>query len=321
LRGALGARTTSAGDLDGSPRSFVPNASLGARAGIAATDDLEVYIGMVVPVALAVSPEVELDELGQTTEIGFERWVTDRFAFGVRTRNGAVYSYDGDGAKVFFAADFGLRVALDGKRRPLSAPARRGGVGAFVATEWRVMGLAKHLSHGPGVAAGITVLGDHLKIGLAAHNRPGPINPKTFRVRPTGGQTYKGQEEVDLRSDGGVFGLMLAPSFDVPGLEALNVELPVTVGQAAYGFYLEGDDRKTPDGRRVSAWENDLFEGKDSSPALGLDLGIKLGVHVPGAPWLLPYVALHYDLTPGFDTFVTDSYGGPSGALGLEIGM
>ena len=99
----------------------------------------------------------------------------------------------------------------------------------------------------------------------------------------------------------------------------MSVELPLAIGQAAFGFYLPAKDRVTPDGRRVSAWENELFGGKDSSPAIGLEAGIKVAVKLPSAEWLAPYVALRYTWSLGFDTLVRSSYDGPSAALGLQF--
>ena len=87
----------------------------------------------------------------------------------------------------------------------------------------------------------------------------------------------------------------------------MSVELPLAIGQAAFGFYLPAKDRVTPDGRRVSAWENELFGG------------IKVAVKLPSAEWLAPYVALRYTWSLGFDTLVRSSYDGPSAALGLQF--
>jgi hypothetical protein len=324
LRGALGARTT-AGDLTNPAsgaeveRSLAPTIEVGARAVVAATDDLDVHVGLAIPVALAVAPSTELEELGQLLELGLERRIGDRVSLSLRARAGGMYGYGGDGAKLEAGADLGVRVSLDGPRTAPVEAERDGGVGAFVATEWRIMGLAGHTSHGPGAAVGVTLLGGHLKLGLVTHARPGPLNPTTFAVSPASGASYKGRSELALRSDGAFVGALVAPSFGLPGAPAIDVEIPVAFGQSAYGFYLSGDDRVTPDGRRVSEWEDELFEGKDSSPAFGGEIGLKIGIRLPGG--LKPYAAFRHAFTLGFDTVVKDDYGGPTGALGVEVEM
>lgn len=45
----------------------------------------------------------------------------------------------------------------------------------------------------------------------------------------------------------------------------------VTVGQGGFGSYLESENRETPDGRKPSAWENELLDGRGSSFGLGID--------------------------------------------------
>jgi hypothetical protein len=325
FRTSLGARTTRAADLADDPRSVVLTTDIGLRAtvhtSLSSSRDLELYLGVLAPVAIAISPATDLEELAQVGEVGADYWLTKRVALSLQLRGGGSYGYDGDGAKAIGQANVGVRVALDDHHRVRDdVPEKKDGLGLFVATEWRAYGLASHLSHGPAFAAGASFFDRHLKVGLLATTRPGPINAETFPTSPLqAGQTYKGRASLPLRSDGGFIGLLVAPSFDIPSVESINVELPIAIGQSAYGFYLHGDDRKTPDGRRVSAWENDLFGGKDSSPAIGIDAGVKVGLRIPGARWLKPYVAGRYSLNLGYDTLVTNNYNGPSAAIGLEI--
>lgn len=193
-------------------------------------------------------------------------------------------------------------------------------VGWFVGLDWRAMGLAGHFSHGPGFQGGVTLLRGRLKLGVAGFARPGPINPATFTVQASGGQTYNGSSTLNLRSDGGLFGLMVAPVLPVPGVEWLSAELPVTLGQGAFGFYLHGEDRDTPDGRRVSAWENELLDGRDSSFGLGLDAGLRLVVRPDANALVRPYVGVHYSTVLGYDSYVRASYSGFSAVLGMQLG-
>jgi hypothetical protein len=181
--------------------------------------------------------------------------------------------------------------------------------------EWRGLALARHFSNGPGGHVGVSLLRDHLVIGIVAFARPGPINPETFSVRPADGVRYKGQDKLALRSDGAFVGVYVAPAFRLG--KWVHVELPVAVGQAAFGFYMTGDNRKTPDGRRVSKWENELLDARDSSVCLGLEVGARVALEV--TPWLRPFIAAHYFHTFGFDTYVRRDYNGPSLALGVQL--
>lgn len=194
-------------------------------------------------------------------------------------------------------------------------------VGGFVDLEWRVMGLGGHVSHGPAFAAGATFFDGLLRVGLGGLARPGPWNPATFDVALQDGTTYRGQSVLSLRSDGMMLGLHVALAFEVPRAPWLAIAFPVTVGYGGFGFYLNGDDRDTPDGRRVSEWENQLFGGRDSHLGIVIDGGVRFLAVLPNTPWLRPYAGANVTLLPGFETVVTRSYSGFSGSLGVEIGL
>lgn len=183
---------------------------------------------------------------------------------------------------------------------------------------WRVMGIGGHVSHGPEVAAGV-LLWNHLELGFAGVARPGPINPATFQA-DLGGATYNGQSQLTLKSDGALVGLLLGFRFQLPGVDWLDVEVPVVLGFGAFGFYIQGEDRETPDGRRVSEWENELFDGRDSSAGFAVDIGLRFAVHTP-LPWLKVSAGLHYMHVLGYDAFLATSYSGFSGSLGVEMAV
>lgn len=198
-----------------------------------------------------------------------------------------------------------------------SSASRR--VGAFVDLEWRVMGLGGHVSHGPAFAAGATFFDGLLRVGLGGLARPGPWNPATFSAALEDGTTYRGQNVLSLRSDGMMMGLNVALAFEVPRAPWLVIAFPLTIGYGGFGFYLHDDDRDTPDGRRVSEWEDQLFGGRDSHLGVVIDGGIRLLAVLPRTPWLRPYAGVNVTVVPGFDTIVTKNYSGFSGSLGVEI--
>jgi hypothetical protein len=193
-------------------------------------------------------------------------------------------------------------------------------IGGFVDLEWRAMWIGGHSSHGPGFAAGVTFWDGFLRVGLAGVGRPGPMNPATFDVQLGAGQEYKGQSQLSLRSDGAFMGGHLGLAFEIPHAEWLSIAIPVTLGFGGFGFYLTGSDRETPDGARVSEWEDKLFADKDSYLGFVVDVGLRLGVEVPGATWLRPYVGVYYTAVPGFETVVRNGYDGFSMSLGIELG-
>ncbi|WP_441289915.1 hypothetical protein ACSRUE_04320 [Sorangium sp. KYC3313] len=219
------------------------------------------------------------------------------------------------GAGAFDAGPPGAADARSARRPAPDVP-----VGGFVDLEWRVMGLGGHVSHGPAFAAGVTLANGLVRLGLGGLGRPGPMNPATFEVALPGGQTYKGQRTLELKSDGSMLGAHVGLSFRLPFAQALAVQIPITVGYGGFGFYLQGNDRKTPDGRRVSAWEDELFAGKDSFLGLVVDTGLRLGYQPDDAPWFRPYVGASFTAVPGFDTVARDDYLGFSGVLGVELG-
>lgn len=187
-------------------------------------------------------------------------------------------------------------------------------VPVVVDLEWRGLSLGQHVSHGPGVGLAVGLLDDHLRCGLSGYARPGPINPATFTLSPR--EPYKGQDTLALRSDGGVFGVSLAPGLELwPGI---RMDLPVMVGYGGFGFYLVGEDRQTPDGALPSTWEDRLMDGRDSSLGLGIEGGGR--VAWAATEHLHPYLAVRYGTIVGYDAFMVGSYAGPSVALGISVG-
>ncbi|MEZ4376389.1 MAG: hypothetical protein R3B07_36625 [Polyangiaceae bacterium] len=324
FRAGVGARLSTTSDdtlLErGAPGDQVTalTTHVGLRGTLRLGDAGRAHLGMSLPVSYQVDPEGNLDQVGTVLEGGGALRLSGQWWLTANLEVGGLFGSDGDAGKALTQGTLGVRTLLDGADPDLAdggAPRKSRGVSPFVHTGWRVGGQGGHLNHGPAVEVGV-LLTPHLKLGIASHTRPGPLNPKTFTVTPSDGQTYKGQSQLTLKSDGAFVGLLVAPSVDLT--DQLELEVPVSVGQAAYGFYLFGDDRKTPDGRRVSKWEDELQDGKDSGFALGVDAGVRLAQRIQ--PWMRVVVGAHYTQLFGYDAYASDDYSGPSGSIGLELG-
>jgi hypothetical protein len=178
---------------------------------------------------------------------------------------------------------------------------RKSKIGWYITPEYSAMFLDNHIGNAVGFSFGLKLFNDHLKIGYYNYGRSGPINRKTFATRLPEGITYKDKETIDLRADHGAFGLMIAPAFYLPNSN-IEIDIPIYLGSMGAGFYLSGDDRKTPDNRRVSEWENELFGGKDAAFAGTLELGIRAFVPT-GIDRLRWGVGLHYVTVQDWTTY------------------
>jgi hypothetical protein len=283
---------------------------LGARAVVRVRPSLELSTGLAMPVALTA--DGDLDHADQRLHAALALAVARDLWLTAEVFGGGAFGYDGDGEKLAAGAAVGVKYAPTAAGERLRAAPRA--PRAFVATEYRALGLAGHVSQGVGFAVGADLLRGRLRVGLAGFGRPGPMNRATFLARPVAGQMWNGQSELALRSDGNFLGLHAAPALAVG---RLRLALPVTVGQAGFGFYLHGADRRAVMGERVSAVENRLFAGKDSSFALGAEVG--LAAELALSRWAAAYAAVHYLTTVGYAALDRDSYRGPSAALGVAI--
>lgn len=84
---------------------------------------------------------------------------------------------------------------------------------------------------------------------------------------------------------------------------------------------MQGEDRDTPDDRRVSEWENELQDGRDSSFSFAVDAGARLKVRLGEADWIQPMIGVHYMITPQYDAFLADDYSGLSVAAGVQLAL
>lgn len=178
-----------------------------------------------------------------------------------------------------------------------------------------------HVGRTMGFQAGVSVARERLMLGFFYYGRSGPINPHIENWALPAGQTYKGQSSLALRADHAAFGLMVAPQFALANRK-ITVDVPVAFGQMGAGFFLVGDDRNTPDGRRVSEWENELLADGDAAFGLMAEGGVRVRFALPESTGMSAGVGLHYTRTFGWQTTVggTDYYNVPRVSLFLLFG-
>lgn len=176
-------------------------------------------------------------------------------------------------------------------------------IGWFITPEISAMFLDDHVGNAVGASFGIKVWKDRLKIGINAYGRSGPINPKTFTLEAYNGQTYKGSSTLRLRADYGTLGLMIAPTFNI---KKVQIDVPISYGMAGGGFYLVGEDRKTPDGARVSEWENKLMNGEDAAQGSWLEFGVR-GFFPTKIKGIQFGAGVHYSMVQGWKTYYDPS--------------
>ena len=176
-------------------------------------------------------------------------------------------------------------------------------IGWFITPEIGAMFLEDHVGNTVGASFGMKVWKNRLKIGINAYGRSGPINPKTFTVEAYNGQTYKGSSTLKLRADYGTIGIMIAPTFKLKNVE---IDVPISYGMGGGGFYLVGDDRNTPDGARVSEWENKLMNGEDAASGSWLEFGVR-GFFPTKIKGIQFGAGVHYSMVQGWKTFYDQS--------------
>ena len=175
--------------------------------------------------------------------------------------------------------------------------------GWFITPEIGAMFLEDHVGNSVGASFGMKLWQNRLKIGINAYGRSGPINPKTFTVEVYNGQIYKGSSTLTLRADYGTIGVMVAPTFKVKNVE---IDVPVSYGMGGGGFYLAGDDRNTPDGARVSEWENKLMNGEDAASGSWLEIGVR-GFYPTKIRGIQVGAGVHYSMVQGWKTYYDPS--------------
>jgi len=172
-------------------------------------------------------------------------------------------------------------------------------IGWLVAPEVGAMFLENHVGNTVGASFGLKVWKNRIKIGIQGYGRSGPTNSQTFTKEAYNGQTYKGSSTLTMRADWGTVGLLIAPTFKIKNVE---IDIPINYGSGIGGFYLFGEDRKTPDGQRVSVWEDKLMNGEDAAAGSWLEFGVR-GFFPTKIKGIQFGAGVHYTMIQGWKTF------------------
>ncbi|MEM7371849.1 MAG: hypothetical protein AAF587_24760 [Bacteroidota bacterium] len=179
--------------------------------------------------------------------------------------------------------------------------------GFYFAPEYSAMFLQNHVGNAIGFNLGTTLLQRKLAIGFRYVGRSGPINEHAeFPLVLPAGTTYKGKQSIQLGADHAYFGLELA--YQHISKDGRWIwKIPASFGQVGAGFYLKNEDRITPDGRRVSEWEDQLMGDTDAGFGLAAEIGSYLYVKPVQDLPLAIGGGIHYTRTFGYESFVGGS--------------
>lgn len=281
----------------------------GLLLNINSTERLRFHSGITFPIAFEIDPTSLFENLTTTLHGGLSYQIANQSRLFLKSTMGAAFGASGDSQKFIWSLSAGGRVALGEKKEilnlaaPSTTPRK---MGWFLTPEVGAIFHGDHLGKTLGAALGISIWKHRLKVGFHIYGRPGPINGQTFQVEAANGQTYKGNSTLTLRGDHGAFGLLLAPTFSLGNWE---FDIPITLGNLGGGFYLFGKDRETPDGARVSEWENKLMDSADADFSNFMEFGLRAFAPLKTKGMRIG-AGLHYTLAPDWTTYYD-----PSGEL------
>ncbi|MEM6802450.1 MAG: hypothetical protein AAF696_13660 [Bacteroidota bacterium] len=206
------------------------------------------------------------------------------------------------------------------------------GQNTFSQTEHRKLGfyfqpfysgmfLENHIGNSVGFNIGLRSKNEKWEFGIRYYGRSGPINEnQTYELILPEGTTYKGKSVLNLAADHGYGGVEIA--YHLPlNAESLSLRIPLSVGQVGAGFYLLGEDRETPDGRRVNEWEDELQDGTDAGFGIASEIGLQLLYQLsPKMKHLKILGGAHYMNTYGYESFLggNDFY---NNKLRVDVGI
>ena len=170
--------------------------------------------------------------------------------------------------------------------------------------EYSAMLLKEHVGNAVGFNIGFTTRNDKWDFGIRYYGRSGPINQHIeYDLVLEPGTTYKGKSTLKLGADHGYFAIEGAYNLKIS--DKLLLRFPISFGQLGAGFYLKGEDRKTPDGRRVSEWEDELQNRTDAGFGLASEIGTQLFYQpFKNQPHIMFGTGVQFTNTYGYSSFL-----------------
>jgi hypothetical protein len=161
-----------------------------------------------------------------------------------------------------------------------------------------------------------------LQFGLAFLYRPAVWGGDRVTYPLPENVTYKGQNRLELGQQHLWIGPMVAPRFMLDRQERWSLEVPLSGGAAILGTPLLGNDRKVPDGRRVSDWEDELLAGQDRNLGAYVDVGVRVRYAPTELPWMRAGIGVHYTAFVGFNSPIlgNQTSSGPSLSFSVALG-
>ncbi|MEM1321996.1 MAG: hypothetical protein AAGG75_17180 [Bacteroidota bacterium] len=178
-------------------------------------------------------------------------------------------------------------------------------MGVYFQPEYSAMFLEDHVGNVVGASIGITTKNKKWDIGIRSYGRSGPINlHQEYELVLPQGTTYKGKSVLLLAADHVALGLEIAYNLQLQS-ERLSLRFPLSIGAFGAGFYLQNDDRITPDGRRVSEWEDELQDGEDAGIGTYSEFGAQVIYQlIPDNEYLDLFAGITYTNTYGYSSFL-----------------
>ncbi|TXB60635.1 hypothetical protein [Phaeodactylibacter luteus] len=181
------------------------------------------------------------------------------------------------------------------------------GIGFYFQPEYSAMFLPGHVGNAVGIGIGITSKNRKWDFGIRTYGRSGPINTgQLYDLVLAEGVTYKGKSVLQVANDHGFLGLEMAYNLKLKS-DRLMLRFPVAFGSFGAGFYLLGEDRITPDGRRVNEWEDELQGGNDAGFGWLSEIGCQMVYQlIPDNSHLNIFAGLTHTTTYGYESFLGD---------------
>lgn len=206
-------------------------------------------------------------------------------------------------------------------RPPATAPPDRPRFGWYLGHSVRVLGNLGAAS--PAMFIEVGARWRNLSFGIGSTYKPASWGPVRFDFEVPEDVDYGGRERLRVGAQFATIGLMVTPAVPMGRVDWLALEFPLGMGVGILGTPLLGSDRVTPDGDRVSVWENRLTDGGDLSLAFAGELGVRARLRPAPVDWFHVVAGVQYIFFSRYESSIvpdSDAIDGLGGSLGFVFG-